>query len=287
MSEVTVKSNTPFSKQPSALHHGDHVVAEVCGRLPAGLIKHVEELPGHSQRIHQMTMSGGGTILLKCPPRLTTRLLRQERQGVANEAKILGVLSSSSRTSVPKILSYELLDSASAHLLIDCGTSVPFSSIGSLMAEDMEILQKSMVSWLQSTNSIRSDFFGMISAGPQSFHTPSWKSCFSNLFEMALQDAENGIVSLPYDRIRWHVWRHGDCLDAVVTPRLLVMSALDLENVMVDPVSMEMTGLLNYSNALWGDPELALFHIGSDAVEFDMAPQPQSDNAEKQMRHLL
>lgn len=269
------------------LHHTNHVVAEVCNRLPAGSVNHVEELLGHTQQIYHLTTSEGHTNLLKCPPPLTTRLLRQERQGVASEFNVLNILSSSLGTATPRIISYHIPESASAHLLLDFEENVPFSTLGPLSDMDMETLQKSMLRWLQSISSIQSGSFGAISSSPNSFHTSSWQSCFLNMFEMALEDAENMLVSLPYDRIRLHLWRYCVCLDEVVTPRLLILNALDLDNLMVNPTSMQVIGLLNYSNALWGDPELAHFHLGTDTVDFQTTPELLANTDGRQQRHLL
>lgn len=235
--------------------------------------------------MYWLIMSEEKINLSKCP--YTTRSVRQERQSITSEGHILSISTSSSGMTTPQIISYNTPDWVSAHLLLDCSSSVQFSTLGSMSVTDMNILQMGLLHWLQSISSIQPSSFSAISCSHRSFHALSWQSCFLDMFETALLDAENMLISLPYDRIRWHLQKYSVCLDAVVTPRLTTLNALDLENVLVNTTSMQVTGLLDYSIALWSDPELAYYCARFDLSGFDLTPVLRVDRDGIHQRDLL
>ncbi|KAI9052470.1 hypothetical protein LZ554_003814 [Drepanopeziza brunnea f. sp. 'monogermtubi'] len=104
---------------------------------------------------------------------------------------------------------------------------------------------------------------------PKVSGSETWSEAFQTLLEAVLRDGEDMSVLLPYETIRTHYrklcWR----LDAVKTPRLVVINVNSDDNVMVErrfsskgestkPVeTARLTGLRNWSQGIFGDPVLS------------------------------
>lgn len=69
----------------------------------------------------------------------------------------------------------------------------------------------------------------------------------------SLRDAEDGLVSAPYNDIREQLKRHWNSLDDVNEARLTV-AELSVDGVVFNESSGEVTGLVDYGSALWADP---------------------------------
>ena len=66
------------------------------------------------------------------------------------------------------------------------------------------------------------------------------------------------MVNIPYFQIREAVSRWETYLDDVTEARLVILGLGDGENTLVSRKSKEVTGLLDFGRALWGDPALGL-----------------------------
>lgn len=82
----------------------------------------------------------------------------------------------------------------------------------------------------------------------------SWRESFMALLEAALRDAEDMLVTVPYDSIRYYVGRHAQYLDEVREPRLVALDVCEPQNVLLDEQTKQVTGVVGFSNVLWGDP---------------------------------
>ena len=82
----------------------------------------------------------------------------------------------------------------------------------------------------------------------------SWREAFLALLEAALRDSEDILVTMPYDSIRYYVGHHAHFLEEVTEPRLVALHACDPTNVLVDETTKQVTGLVGFSNVIWGDP---------------------------------
>lgn len=252
-------------------------------------IRHVESIPGCLQQIYHVVLSDGTQCLLKYPPSPGVKLSRQERQGLIDEPGNIGMLSSFPNTSTPEVLLHgqAVLGSCWSHLLLDTGRNVPLSNFWPLCGEDLVMVEDSLAIWINTLSSIESTFFGAVCLARDSFIAPSWRVVLWRMLEMALLDAGELSISLPYDQIRYQFRQHGRCLDDVSTPKLVILNALEMENIMIDPESMQVKGLIDYSLAIWGDPELLNFTLVSAKVGVcDKNPAVRDDTSRK-LRHLL
>merc|ERR1711964_250716 len=87
------------------------------------------------------------------------------------------------------------------------------------------------------------------STAPKLVGSETWSEAFRTLLEAVLRDGEDMSVLLPYETIRAHFRRLSWGLDAVKSPRLAIINVNQDTNVMV-----EMTGLRNWSQGVFGDP---------------------------------
>jgi aminoglycoside phosphotransferase (APT) family kinase protein len=106
---------------------------------------------------------------------------------------------------------------------------------------------------LRAINDIAGSSFGLLA--PSATRHTTWRAAFEELFESVLADGERRSVALPvpYDVVRSCFSSAAHVLDDVVEPRLVYWDLWD-GNVLVDPVSHALTGMLDLERAMWGDP---------------------------------
>ena len=73
------------------------------------------------------------------------------------------------------------------------------------------------------------------------------------MLEMLLMDGEDIMVNLPYHQIRETLSRWENYLDDVIEARLVVPGLGEPENTLINRSSNEVSGLLDFGRALWGD----------------------------------
>lgn len=81
----------------------------------------------------------------------------------------------------------------------------------------------------------------------------SWREAFLALLEAALRDAEDILVTIPYDSIRYYITQQGHALDEVVEPNLVALDVCKPDNVLIDEYTKQVTGLVGFSSVVWGD----------------------------------
>jgi len=117
-----------------------------------------------------------------------------------------------------------------------------------------------------------------VAAGTGSYH---WREAFVTLFEEVLRDAEDMFIHLPYSQIRREMYRWSFALDEIKTPRLVVVNFGRPSEVLLDPETRQLSGLLEFGSALWGDVMLAeMFESPSDAFLAGFGPIPSSGQSQ-------
>ncbi|KAK4992962.1 hypothetical protein LTR66_006130 [Elasticomyces elasticus] len=227
-------------------------------RSPAVTVRKIQISGVVPCRTYCLHISDGTSLTLKTISNCSTRLLRHERDSVAAEIEVLCLLQSRHKRRIisPKIVSigeeqgslcpFLLSTSLNGRTLADVNPSLSATQRGTVLI--------SVGVYYRQLSTITSKAFGtavQVSAGKGK---QSWKDAFISLIIDMLCDAEDMLVSLPYDSIRNSVCDHGDVLDELVEPRLVIFNAADCENVLVDERTQQVTGLRHYSHAVWGDP---------------------------------
>ncbi|KAL1964082.1 hypothetical protein VTN77DRAFT_7500 [Rasamsonia byssochlamydoides] len=115
----------------------------------------------------------------------------------------------------------------------------------------------------------------------------SWRQAFLSLFEEVLRDAEDLFIHLPYAEIRRQVIRLAPTLEEITLPRLVIVNFGRPSQVLVDPELRQLTGIVDFGSALWGDVLMAeVFENPSDAL-FDGFGSSLPDERSQHIRLLL
>lgn len=211
----------------------------------------IHRLDDHLYRSYRLSDPSNPTsfCLLKCPPPPNTRLLRHEHDRLSTESHALQFLSrrkSLAATQQPALLDHQ---STVFTLAGPCNGILHSDLATPLSPSRRRNLDRSLGQHMRRLNSITSPTFGSL----QRTQHYSWARCFASLIMDALRDAEDGLVSLPYNDVREQMKRHWSSLDTVGEARLTI-AELSLDGVVFEEGSGEVTGLIDYGSALWADP---------------------------------
>ncbi|KAK7543558.1 hypothetical protein IWX49DRAFT_594793 [Phyllosticta citricarpa] len=233
--------------------------------LPASRpLQQLERFPARLHTIYLLHLRDGSRLVLKCPPAPRTRVLRCEHPSLANESRALGIFTNitSCPFAVPQILRYEGAASSSTigtpYLLRSHVDGTPLRDLaGRLTSTDRDAINQSLGYFLRFQSSLTGPSFGPLVTVSSGRGARSWREAFMLLLESVLRDAEDMLIALPYDMIRSGIQAKLRALDHVSTPRLVALDAGRPENVIVDPRSKQIAGLVGWGATVWGDPLLA------------------------------
>ncbi|KAK8222010.1 hypothetical protein M8818_000178 [Zalaria obscura] len=264
----------PLSPSKSTQSPTRELVVRLCRRSYNRPLRGIKDIPGTVQRVFLAEATDGGCAVLKLPPLCTVRLLRHEKDSLAVDANFLRISSSREGSTIPKIIANDVTPSTlgSAYTFFDCGRSVPLSSLSNLTTAHIRVVERTLALWLASISCLPASSFGFLYAIMRGTKDQTWRLAFARMVESTLRDGEDMLVSLPYDRIRMYIQRFGPVLDTITTPGLLFINACDRGNILVDPNTMAVTGLIDYSSAVWGDPELAACSATSGTSRLRLDP---------------
>ncbi|KAF2258570.1 hypothetical protein CC78DRAFT_478252 [Lojkania enalia] len=232
-------------------------------------IQQVERLQGRLYQVYLSKLGDGSSLVVKCSPPFNTRLLRHEKHGLETERKALETLREYTPLPVPRLIKYDSHggDLGMPFILM---TQVPgrrlseFSSI--LSASERNTIDRTLGGYVRSLTVLSATQYGSTHRVFSKRGSSSWREAFLALLEAALRDAEDMLVTVPYDNIRCYIGRHSHRLDEVTEPRLVAIYACNPNNVILDEQTRQITGLVGFSNVVWGDPLMSGgIEGGSDA----------------------
>lgn len=238
-----------------------------------------------------LELENGLKCVLKAAPPDSLRVLRYEKNIMKAEVKVMRLVKAQTQVPCPKIYAYDtsrrLLESD--YFLMEYLPGTPFNLLRrELPAGDQAEIERAMGRMARQIGTITGPAFGYF-AQPEPPGT-GWKTCFGNMLRSLLLDGwEMGVtLPLPYEALFERLEAHFDVLDGVDTPRLVHWDLWE-GNVLVDPVTRRVTGLIDYERALWGDPLMEnIFHNlepGSNFMQGYGAPLLATP--EGRMRRLL
>lgn len=239
---------------------------EVLRRTIVGRPRKIESIQSCPQQIYLVTTHNGTRSLVKFPPLPTIKLLRHEQNTLAIEEHLLRY-NRLSATSC-RLQTYERLPSADipSYLHVNVGNGMPFHNLGQIDESKSTTIQRSLWMFMMSLTSASGTSFGPEQPDLRKrLAEPwrvSWRNAFEHMVECLLLDAEDLLVHVPYQQIRHYIRHHGHVLYAIATPKLVFLDAMRKSNVLVEPLSYQVKGLIETWNAVWGDPELALCGLG-------------------------
>ncbi|KAF2702689.1 hypothetical protein K504DRAFT_393991 [Pleomassaria siparia CBS 279.74] len=275
-----------IQKGIQAAFRSSKVTVQQAGRLKARL-----------HRVYLVKLVDGDALVLKCPPTSSTRMLRHEKYGLETERITLETLHEYTQLPVPHLLSHDsqgatgrTARAALGHpfLLTSYVPGRPLSDLASyLSAEERNVVDRTLGSCVRNLTALSATQFGMTHRVFAKRGSSSWREAFLALLESALRDAEDMLVNVPYDLVRYYVARHSQSLDEVTEPRLVALHVCDPQNVLVDEHTKRVTGLVGFSNVIYGDVLMSGgIADGSDAF-FEGYGQRPAQTAGPQARQLM
>jgi hypothetical protein len=272
--------------------------------VPGSTLVSAEELPSTQlARLYILSMSDGQKLTLSFAPSLPTRLLRHEATMLSAEAALVSFIAgadqefgpgSSLQTRdgqpprsaelfnlVPKMLKHSPNNKELAYpySIFEAISGTPLSALSIYLSlSERRLVDKQIGAMSRRIASLTSPsgLFGPVSKVlPDPFTSASssaarkgsrtWSNAFQTLLEGILRDGEDMSVLLPYEIIRAYYQQLSWCLDAVTTPRLVVLDSGTETNVMIErgsadgkstapSTSPRLTGLRSWSQGVFGDP---------------------------------
>ena len=218
-----------------------------------------------------LELDDGLKCVLKAAPPADVQVLHYEKDILRAEVEAMRLVRAQTSVPIPEILAYDPSRSLlpSKYFLMTFLPGALFHNIRrELNAEQQAQVQREMGRLTRAISEISGPSFGYW-AQPEPPGV-SWRVCFLNMIDNVLRDGEAAGVdlALPYAEIRQRITAHSAVLDEVTTPRLVHWDLWD-GNVFVDPVSAQITGLIDFERVLWGDPLI-------EAIFGDLKPDSQA-----------
>ncbi|KAH8724663.1 hypothetical protein GQ44DRAFT_750162 [Phaeosphaeriaceae sp. PMI808] len=254
-SRQTIRPSSTASSSSSSSSAIQKVIQNVfrCSRI---LIQHAERLQGQLHQVYLTKLADGSCLVLKCPPAHNVRVLRHEKNSLETERMVLATLQEYTQLPVPQVINYDSLGRTlgSPYLMISYIPGRQLSEISTkLTTGERENIDRTLGSYLKVLSTLSATQFGMthLVFAKKGYNT--WREAFMALLESILRDAEDMLVTIPYDSIRYYISKNSYFLDEVTKPRLVVVNACEQHNVLVNETTKEVSGIVGFSNVVWGD----------------------------------
>ncbi len=244
-----------ISKTTVARDDAERIIHAVFGERVA--IRVFEELTdGYFNAAYTITLTDGRTCVLKVAPPADVQVLTYEHGIMHAEVEIMRLVKQ--RTSVPVPAIYAFDDTrqllASPFYLMEFVHGVALNKLrDSLAPHTLNNIERTVGEYLRQVNTITGPSFGYaVPAAPR--HT-SWRAAFLQMIDGVFADGQalDVMLPLPYNVLRAQVALHAAALDEISTPRLVHWDLWD-GNIFIDPASEQITGIIDWERALWGDP---------------------------------
>lgn len=223
-------------------------------------VQQAERLRSRIHQVYLAKLADDGLLVLKCLPAGNTRLLRHEKRTLDTEVKTLETLYEYTQLPVSRIIKYDNHGGlfGSPYLIMGHLPGRRLSELAPhLAATERNMIDHTLGSYVHSLSSLSATQFGMTHRVFEHKGCKSWREAFLALLEGALRDGEDMLVTIPYDSIRYYITKHAHALEEVTEPRLVALDVCCPDNVLVDEETMRVTGLVGFSNVIWGDPLLS------------------------------
>lgn len=218
-------------------------------------VRDMKQVPNHLHRISEIQLSNNAKIILKASPSTTAHVLRHEADCLQSEAAVFGFLAKTN-LPIPRILKYERrnLHLGSPFLLTTHLPGTRYSDVLPYLSlserQDVELQLRSMTAYISTYTA---PTFGPVAKLATGTGFPSWREAFYLMMKTVLMDGEDKGVNLPYIEIREALIAHARSLDTVREARLVILGLGRPANMLIDRRTNDVTGLLDFGRAIWGD----------------------------------
>jgi len=239
------KTDVPFTVLKSRL-------TATLGEPPAGI---VELDGGMFNSAFRVVMGGGEQLVVRVGPTPDAPLLRYERDLLSTEIDMMRLVRDNTSIPVPRIVHVSRSGdeiSGAAWFAMEVVPGRPLDEVRHGLSEKArDSIDRDVGRILVELNSITGQVFGY----PNRVETqhPQWRQAFERILADLLDDGADKDVPLPLRSQDIRILAEGDswALSEVTEPRLVHWDLWD-GNVFVD--DGEITGIIDFERALWGDP---------------------------------
>ncbi|KAF9731488.1 hypothetical protein PMIN01_10505 [Paraphaeosphaeria minitans] len=256
---------------PSANFSGIQRAIQSVFRSSKITVQKAERLPGRLHQVYRAQLADGSVFVLKCPPHVSSRALRHEKHGLETELKTLRYLRDycQGQLPVPEVYQYQdhggVLGSPFLLMSFVQGRKLA-EMLPYLSTHERNAIDRTLGAYMRTITMLNAQQFGMTHNVFANKGSVSWREEFRALLESALRDCEDMLITLPYDKIRFYNEQSLHNLEEVQTPCMVAMDMCDPHSVLVDEQTKQVTGLIGFSNVIWGDPLMnEAIANGSDA----------------------
>lgn len=258
--QSTSKTPLPFEKAQAvvAAHFRDAV-----------LRSSTELTGGFFSAAYCLELADERRFVVKIAPPPTARVLRYERDIMRAEVEALRLVRDNTSVPVPDVLAFDETRSLlpSPYFIMQFVEGVPLHTVRDALSGSVQTsIDRQLGGFLRQINAIPQQTFGYL--GKAQF--PTWRAAFDSMLRGVLDDGREIGAALPRDADALYqgAVRHFDCLDEVGAACLVHWDLWD-GNVFIDPASGQISGIIDFERALWGDRLMELnFREYSDTSAF-------------------
>lgn len=228
-------------------------------RLEFGKTKDVQEIieltDGYFNTAYKVMFHDGQLAVLKVAPQKDVVVMRYEHSLMQIEVSALQKINTLTGVPAPKILYNKHGESLieNDYFFMEFVAGIPLDKLSiSLTEEQNKAISSDLGLIAKKINDVDGDYFGAISQPDKQFD--NWPDAFLCMVKDLLDDAADARVELPfaYDDIYHKVEAYRGVLAAVKSPSL-VHKDLWQGNIFVDPDMVEITGIVDFERAVYGD----------------------------------
>lgn len=230
----------------------DKLVKEAFGDIS---IKELTELKeGYFNVAYLITLSDGKKVVLKIAPPSSAKIMSYEKNIMRTEVETMRLVKEHTNVPVPEILFYDdthsICDSDYFFMTMLKGKS--YSSVKESLSEtERKAIEFKLGEYNKEINKITNDKFGYY--GQMDKQSGSWAEAFFSFVTDVINDGINAGTKLPldYDVILNLIKSNLYACKDVVEAKLVHWDLWD-GNVFVE--NGNISGLIDFERALWGDP---------------------------------
>lgn len=223
----------------------------------SSLISAFHELTdGFYNSAYFVELKDGKRWILKIAPNTSIKIMQYEKEILRSEVDVLRLVKSKTDLPVPFVAvndyTHNLLEND--YFIMEFIDGIPLNNLrDSLSENEAQAIDERTGYYLRQMNGIEGKRFGNYSRPEMSSN--NWREAFTLILRSVLEDGKSEGVVLPidYNTLMSEVTKHLSCLKEVQSPRLVHWDLWD-GNILIDPVSRQISGLIDFERALWADP---------------------------------
>jgi len=214
----------------------------------------VELTEGWFNAAYAVRLSDGREVILKIAPPRDAEVMTYEQDIMATEVAAMRLVSQNQAIPVPEIFYYDTARDVcdSDYFFMEKLSGELLEHVKDSLAPEIRTkIERRIGEIVREINGFTGEYFGY--PGNSDLQAESWKAAFIKICDSVLEDGRRKNVDYGFEvgEIRDAILKHAPTLEAVSTPRLVHWDAWDLNFFVQDG---EITGLLDFERALWGDP---------------------------------